>query len=83
MTTYNATPKPKDKPKANLYSKQTTNKCLNTKHTKNSQNTTKTPILATINNNYNYIKETAQNLQLYDQTIKNHLKQQNPTQIYK
>jgi len=79
MTSYSAIPKRKDKLKAYLYFKQTINRCLDFKHTRNSQDTTKTMILAAIDNSY--IEGSAQNLQLCGQTIRNHLKQQNPTQF--
>lgn len=79
MTSYSAIPKRKDKLKAYLYFKQTITSALDFKHPKNSENTTKTLILAAIDNNY--IEGCAQNLQLCSQTIRNHLKQQNPQQL--
>lgn len=62
MTSYSAIPKRKDKLKAYLYFKQTITSALDFKHPKNSENTTKTLILAAIDNNY--IEGCAQNLQL-------------------
>ncbi|MCL5877933.1 MAG: transposase [Candidatus Bathyarchaeota archaeon] len=79
MTSYSTIPKRKDKLKAYLYFKQTINNSLDYKHARNSKDTTKTLILAAIDNNY--IEECAQNLNLCGQTARNHLKQLNPQKL--
>jgi|AGTN01.2.fsa_nt_gi Transposase DDE domain. len=79
MTSYSTIPKRKDKLKAYLYFKETISNSLDFKHARNSQDTAKTLILAAIDNNY--IEGCAQNLHACGQTIRNHLKQQNPHQL--
>lgn len=79
MASYSAIPKRKDKLKAYLYFKQTITNSLEYKHAKNKDNTTRTLILAAIDNDY--IEGCAQNLNLCGQTARNHLKQLNPQQL--
>jgi hypothetical protein len=79
MTNYSAIPIRRDKLKAYLYFKESISNSLKYKHARNSQETTKTLILAAIDNSY--IEGCAQNLQICGQTARNHLKQLNPQQL--
>ena len=79
MTSYSAIPRRCDRAKAYLYFKESISNFLQTKNQKGSGDTTRTLLLASIDNSY--VEGCAQSLHLCGQTVRNHLKQQNPQQL--
>ena len=79
MTSYSAIPRRRDRKKAYLYFKQTIKPFFEVKNARKTKTPPRALLLAAIDNNY--IEGCAQNLQLCGQTVRNHLKQQNPQQL--
>ena len=79
MTSYSSIPRQSDRTKVYLYFKQSIRKSLKFKNPKKSDATLRTLLLASIDNDY--VEGCAQNLHLCGQTVRNHLKQQNPQHL--
>jgi hypothetical protein len=79
MTSYSTIPRRYDKAKAYLYFKETISSFFQFKSVKKSNDTIKTLLLASIDKSY--VEGCAQNLHVCGQTVRNHLKQQDPQRL--
>jgi len=79
MTSYSSIPRRCDRAKAYLYLKDWTNKLLQCKNPKRKQDIAKVLITAAFDNDY--IEGCASTLHVCGQTVRNHLKQQDPQHL--
>lgn len=79
LTSYSSIPRRCDRAKAYLYLKDWTNKFLQTKNPKRKQDITKVLLSAAFNNHY--VEGCANTLNVCGQTVRNHLKQQDPNRL--
>jgi hypothetical protein len=78
MASHGSIPR-RDRLKAYLYLKEWTNKLLELKNPKRKDQTIKVLLTAALGNDY--IEGCANTLHVCGQTVRNHLKQQNPQQL--
>jgi hypothetical protein len=79
MTSYSTIPKRYDRAKAYLYFKETISSFIQLKNPRRTDETTRVLLLVSLDKAY--IEGCAQNLHLCGQTVRNHLKQQDPNQL--
>lgn len=79
MVSYGSIPRKCDRAEAYLYLKEWTDKLFECKNTKRNQDVARVLLTASLDNDY--VEGCAQSLQLCGQTVRNHLKQQNPTRF--
>jgi hypothetical protein len=79
MTSYSPIPTRHDRMKAYLYFKETVNSFFQLKNARKTDDTTRVLLLAALDKDY--VEGCAQNLHACGQTVRNHLKQQNPHQL--
>ena len=79
MVSYGSIPRRCDRAKAYLYFKDWTDRLFEGKNKKRKQDVARVLLAASMDNDY--VEGCAQSLQLCGQTIRNHLKQQNPTRF--
>jgi hypothetical protein len=79
MTSYSSIPRRCDRAKAYLYFRETINNFLQAKGARKLGDTTRVLLLASLDKGY--VEGCAQNIRICGQTVRNHLKQQNPKRL--
>ena len=79
MVSYGAIPRKRDRAKAYLYFKDWTDRLFEDKNPKRKQDVARVLLTASLDNDY--VEGCAQSLHVCGQTVRNHLKQQNPTRF--
>ena len=79
MTSHSSIPKQRNKAQAYLYFKESISSFLEFKGARKSDDTIRTLLLASLDNGY--VEGCAQNLHACGQTVRNHLKTQNPQRL--
>jgi Transposase DDE domain len=81
MASYGSIPRKCDRAKTYLYLKNLTGKLFEIKNAKRNDQTTRTLLLASLDNDY--VEGCAQTLHICGQTVRNHLKKQDPNRLLK
>ena len=79
MTSYSTLPRTFDRAQTYLYFKEKINQLFTPENTRNHNNTVRALLLASLNNGY--VESSSETLKLCGQTVRNHIKHQNPQRV--